>query len=297
VTAHVLAIRDLHASVDGHEILHGVDLEVRSGEVHALMGPNGSGKSTLSHTLMGRHDYTVTRGSVTIDGEELLGRPTWERAAAGLFLAMQYPVEVPGVRLRDLLEAAHAGTGLDERLEDEAARLGLRPELLERGVNDEFSGGEKKRAETVQLAVLRPKFAVLDEIDSGLDVDALADVSRRIEAMTRNRGLGVLAITHYARLLRELEADRVHILLGGRIALSGGPELADRLEEQGYEGIAAELGVEELAVEAPAPADPFADPTLAATPFTGPDVAARRSERGVPEGPGEAADPFAGPLA
>ena len=257
-----LRISDLHASVDGHEILRGVDLEVRSGEVHALMGPNGSGKSTLSHVLMGRADYVVTRGSVTIDGEELLDLATWERAAKGLFLAMQYPVEVPGVKVADLLGATVAGgTATDRRLAEEADRLAVEPEFLSRGVNDGFSGGEKKRMETLQLAVLAPKFAVLDEIDSGLAVDALRDVSRRVEAMTEESDLGVLAITHYARLLTELRPDRVHVLMGGRVVASGGPELADRLEETGYEGLAADLGVEPTVPDAPKiPADPFADP-------------------------------------
>jgi Fe-S cluster assembly ATP-binding protein len=262
---HTLAIRDVHASVEGFEILRGVDLEVKSGEVHALMGPNGSGKSTLAHVLMGRDDYEVTAGSVTIDGDELLGLPTWQRAAHGLFLASQYPVAVPGVPVGDLVGAAVRArgaevAGLDERLRDEASRLDIRDEFLDRGVNDEFSGGEQKRMETLQLAVLEPRFAILDEIDSGLDVDALRDVSRRIEAMTSDAGLGVLAITHYTRLLTELRADRVHVLLGGRIVTSGGPELADHLEEVGYEGIAAELGVEDLAVERPDEADPFAEP-------------------------------------
>ena len=272
----VLKITDLHAAVDGHEILRGVDLEIASGEVHALMGPNGSGKSTLAHALMGRDDYEVTAGSVTIDGEELLGLPTWERAAHGLFLAMQYPVEVPGVRLIDMLEAAVRGrgrepNGLGDRLADEAARLHVGEQFLTRGVNVEFSGGEQKRAETLQLAVLEPTFAVLDEIDSGLDVDALRDVARRIEAMTTEHRLGVLAITHYARLLSELRADRVHVLMGGRVVASGGPELADTLERTGYEGLAAELGVDELAVEVPEEEQPeFADPTEFALPFEEP---------------------------
>jgi Fe-S cluster assembly ATP-binding protein len=260
-----LVVRDLHASVDGFEILRGVDLEVRTGEVHVLMGPNGSGKSTLSHALMGRGDYEVSAGSVTIDGVELLGLPTWQRAAHGLFLAMQYPVAVPGVPVGELVGAAIRarggdGAGLDERLRAEAERLEVRDEFLVRGVNDEFSGGEQKRMETLQLAVLAPKFAILDEIDSGLDVDALRDVARRIEAMTSDADLGVLAITHYTRLLTELRADRVHVMMGGRIATSGGPELADRLEQVGYEGLAAELGVESLRVERPEEADPFADP-------------------------------------
>lgn len=261
----VLRIADLHASVARFEVLRGVDLEVASGEVHALMGPNGSGKSTLAHVLMGRDDYEVTGGSVTIDGDELLGLPTWRRASLGLFLAMQYPVEVPGVKVRDLLGAAvrargGAEDGLDARLQGEATRLAVEAEFLTRGVNDEFSGGEKKRVETLQLAMLKPKFAVLDEIDSGLDVDALRDVARRVEAMTNEDGVGVLAITHYARLLTELRPDRVHVLMGGKVVASGGPELADQLEASGYEGLAAELGIDELTVEKPEVADPFAEP-------------------------------------
>ncbi len=241
----VLSVSGLRVSVAGNEILRGVDLEVGSGEVHALMGPNGSGKSTLSHALMGHPDYEVTGGSVTIDGEELLGRPTWQRAVKGLFLSMQYPIEVPGVRLEDLVAAARTARGdepngaLHDRIAAEARRLDVRDEFLDRGVNVEFSGGEKKRLETLQLAVLDPKFAILDEIDSGLDVDALRDVSRRVQAMTAERGLGVLAITHYARLLTELHPDRVHVFLGGRVVASGGPELADRLEETGYEAFPA----------------------------------------------------------
>ena len=238
----VLKIEDLHVSVAGNEILHGVDFEIRSGEVHALMGPNGSGKSTLSHALMGRDDYDVSKGSITIDGEELRELPTWQRAQRGLFLAMQYPVAVPGVPLEHLVAASLRARGADapalhDAVVAEASALGVRAELLARGVNDEFSGGEQKRAETVQLAVLQPKFAVLDEIDSGLDVDSLRVVSRRVERMTQDTNLGVLAITHYVRVLRELRPDRVHVLLDGRIAVSGGPELADRLEQSGYEGI------------------------------------------------------------
>jgi Fe-S cluster assembly ATP-binding protein len=260
-----LTIRDLHASVAGVEILRGVDLEVASGEVHALMGPNGSGKSTLSHVLLGRDDYTVTAGSVTIDGEDLLALPTWERARRGLFLTHQYPVEVAGVRVLDLVNAATDGDAdAAARIDTEATRLSVREEFLTRGVNVEFSGGEQKRAETLQLAVLRPRFAVLDEIDSGLDVDALRVVSRRIEAMTHEQGLGVLAITHYARLLTELRPDRVHVFMGGRVVTSGGPELADELEASGYDGLAARLGIEAPGAltipAAAAEADPFADP-------------------------------------
>jgi Fe-S cluster assembly ATP-binding protein len=260
-----LVVAGLRASVDGVEVLRGVDLEVGSGEVHALMGPNGSGKSTLAHVLMGRPDYEVTAGSVDLDGTELLGLPTWRRAELGLFLAMQYPVAVPGVPVGALLGAAVQARGRDSRsveaaVRREAARLAVPDEFLERGVNDEFSGGEQKRLETLQLAVLRPRIAILDELDSGLDIDALSDLARRVAALTREAHVGVLAITHYVRLLTELRPDRVHVLLAGRVVTSGGPELADRLEAVGYEGLAAELGVDELAIEAPEPADPFAEP-------------------------------------
>ena len=273
---HVLRIADLHATVARHEILRGVDLDVRTGEVHALMGPNGSGKSTLAHALMGSGDYEVTHGSISIDGEELLGLPTWQRAQRGLFLAMQYPVEVPGVPLEEVVGAALDARGapradLHSRVVAEARTLGVPDKLLGRGVNTEFSGGEKKRAETVQLAVLEPRFAVLDEIDSGLDVDAMRDVARRVYALARERHVGVLAITHYARLLAELRPDHVHVFLAGRIVRSGGPELADELERTGYEGIAAELGIDELTVVRPFPeADPFGDPTIASNPFADP---------------------------
>jgi Fe-S cluster assembly ATP-binding protein len=268
----VLTIADLHATVAGLEILRGVALETRSGEVHVVMGPNGCGKSTLAHTLMGRADYTVTAGRATLDGTELLELPTWERARAGLFVAMQYPIEVPGVPVEALVAAATrarpASTDdLHERLAIEAERIGIDDSFLERGVNDEFSGGEQKRLETLQLALLQPKFAVLDEIDSGLDVDALGDVARRVRAMTSESGLGVIAITHYARLLRDLRPDHVHVMMAGRIVGSGGPELADRVEAVGYEGLAKELGVTELAIEKPVEADPFADPTVATPAF------------------------------
>jgi len=257
-----LVVSDLRATVAGVDVLRGVDLEVASGEVHALMGPNGSGKSTLAHVLMGRSDYEVTGGSVTLDGTELLGLPTWRRAQLGLFLAMQYPIAVPGVPVGALLAAAshRDGPELEAAVRREADRLALADEFLARGVNDEFSGGEQKRLETLQLAVLRPRIAILDELDSGLDVDALRGLAGRVASLTREAKVGVLAITHYVRLLQELRPDRVHVLLAGRVVTSGGPELADRLEALGYEGLAAELGVEELAIEAPEPADPFADP-------------------------------------
>lgn len=260
-----LAVRDLRAFVNGVEVLRGVDLDVASGEVHALMGPNGSGKSTLSHVLMGRSDYEVTAGSVTLDGTDLLGLPTWRRAELGLFLAMQYPIAVPGVTVGALVGAAASARGeptedLDSRLRTEAGRLAIADEFLTRGVNDEFSGGEQKRMETMQLALLHPKIAILDELDSGLDVDALRDIARRVTALTREAALGVLAITHYARLLSELRPDRVHVLMAGRIVTSGGPELADQLEAGGYEGLASKLGVEEIAIRTTTANDPFADP-------------------------------------
>ncbi len=268
-----IVVDDLHATVAGFEILRGVSLEAASGEVHVVMGPNGCGKSTLAHTLMGRADYTVTAGRAVLDGVDLLALPTWQRARAGLFVAMQYPIEVPGVPVEELVGASRragdgAGAdGLHEQLEIEAARLGIDDSFLARGVNDEFSGGEQKRLETLQLALLQPKFAVLDEIDSGLDVDALGDVARRVQAMTAENGLGVIAITHYARLLRDLRPDHVHVMMAGRIVKRGGPELAERVEAVGYEGLAQELGVSELAVEKPVEQDPFADPTVVTPAF------------------------------
>lgn len=234
-----LVIKGLRVEVGGKEILRGIDLTVASGQVHAVMGPNGAGKSTLSHVLLGKPGYEVVGGSVTLDGVDVLTMPTWQRAQAGLFLAMQYPTEVPGVSLRRLLAASHAAVGrsldgLDERIAAEAERIGFETRLLSRSLNVDLSGGEKKRNEAVQLGVLAPRIAILDEIDSGLDVDALRDVSRRIEAMTEEDGLGVLVITHYARLLRELRPDQVHVLARGQIVASGGPELADELESTGY---------------------------------------------------------------
>ena len=257
----VLEISGLRGGVAHQDILRGVDLKVASGEVHAVMGPNGSGKSTLAHLLMGRPGYEVRSGSVTIDGEDILGLPTWRRAQAGLFLAMQYPIEVPGVSLLEALAEASAArghdvAGLEGMLRAEAERIGFDQRLLRRSLNVDLSGGEKKRNETLQLGVVQPRFAVLDEIDSGLDVDALRAVARRIEAETSERGLGVLAITHYSRLLHELEPDMVHVLSKGRIVASGGPELAEELERTGYVSYAE---VEEAAPSGPA-LDPFADP-------------------------------------
>ena len=252
-----LEIRDLHANVGDREILRGIDLTVPGGEVHVVMGPNGCGKSTLSHVLMGKHGYTVTGGSVSLDGADLLAMATWERAKAGLFLAMQYPTEVPGVAVEDMLTAA-LGSASRERMCEEAEKIGFDERFLSRPLNVDLSGGEKKRNETMQLGVLAPKIAVLDEIDSGLDIDALRAVSRRVEALTTEIGLGVLAITHYRRLLTELSPDRIHVLVKGRIVASGGPELADELERTGY---AEYVGADEVASSGSRPLDdPFADP-------------------------------------
>ena len=256
-----LVVSGLRVAVAGQEVLRGVDLQVESGQVHAVMGPNGSGKSTLAHVVMGKPGYDVLEGSVTLDGDELLGLPTWRRAHAGLFLAMQYPTEVPGVPLEGALAEAIRARGEDtigvhDRVAEEAARIGLNSRFLDRALNVDFSGGEKKRNETVQLGVLRPKIALLDEIDSGLDIDALRAVSRRVEDATREFHLGVLVITHYSRVLRELEPDVVSVLRRGRVAATGGAELADELEETGYAGYR-----EEGEGAAPAdPVDPFADP-------------------------------------
>jgi Fe-S cluster assembly ATP-binding protein len=275
VSDHSLVIEDLRAEVAGREIICGIDLAVGSGEVHAVMGPNGSGKSTLSHVLMGHPGYAVTGGRVTLDGEDLLALPTWRRAQAGLYLALQYPIEVPGVSLFDALGEAFMAAGRDPAevpalVGAEARRVGLDERFLSRPLNVDLSGGERKRNETVQLGVLRPLFAVLDEIDSGLDVDALRSVANRIEAATTETGLGVLAITHYTRLLSVLRCDYTHVLSRGRIVKSGGPELAEELERSGYAEWAAEEAEAREPVSTPGrpeiddpfggPADPFADP-------------------------------------
>jgi Fe-S cluster assembly ATP-binding protein len=294
---HVLEIRGLRAGVAGTEIVRGVDLTVRSGEVHAVMGPNGSGKSTLAHVLMGRPGYEVTGGTVTLDGVDLLALSPWQRAQAGLFLALQYPTEVPGVSLHDLLEtsARTAGRPFDAiaaEITAEAERLSLDPRLIDRPLNVDLSGGEKKKNETLQLGVLRPAIALLDELDSGLDVDALRACARRIEAQTQpveagGTGLGVLAITHYNRLLHELRADQVHVIAKGSIVRSGGPELALELEERGYVGL---LGAELAGEHEGTPVDvrPAID-----DPFGGPGGPAGA---GGP-GSGGPTDPFADPLA
>ena len=234
-----LEIKNLAVSVGGSQILNDVSLTIKSGEVHAVMGPNGAGKSTLSAALMGKPGYVVTGGSVKLDGVDMLALPTWQRATAGLHLIMQYPTEIPGVMLQDAMSAAldarkRDTTNLRSLIATEANRISFDTELVDRAVNVDFSGGEKKRNETVQLAVLQPKIAILDELDSGLDIDALRDCAQRVEDATREMNLGVLVITHYSRLFEQLKPDFVHILTNGRIVKSAGPELADELEVTGY---------------------------------------------------------------
>lgn len=234
-----LEIKNLAVSVGGSQILNDVTLTIRSGEVHAVMGPNGAGKSTLSAALMGKPGYVITDGSVKLDGVDVLALPTWQRATAGLHLIMQYPTEIPGVMLQDAMSAAldarkRDTTNLRSLIATEAKRISFDAELVDRAVNVDFSGGEKKRNETVQLAVLQPKIAILDELDSGLDIDALRDCAQRVEDATREMNLGVLVITHYSRLFEQLKPDFVHILTNGRIVKSAGPELADELEVTGY---------------------------------------------------------------
>jgi Fe-S cluster assembly ATP-binding protein len=239
-----LCIEGLRAGIPGREILRGVTLTVHSGEVHAVMGPNGSGKSTLAHVLMGRPGYQVLDGSVTLDGVDLLSLPTWQRARAGLFLGMQHPIEVPGVSLTKSLAAARPsvpveetralGGDLGERLHREARRIGFDERFLDRPLNVDLSGGERKRNETLQLGVLRPRFAVLDEIDSGLDIDALGAVGRRVQEATTEWHLGVLAITHFRRLLDVLHPDVVHVLSEGRVVATGDEGLAEIVDRTGY---------------------------------------------------------------
>lgn len=237
---YTLEIRDLHANAGSTQILNGINLTVRSGEVHAVMGPNGAGKSTLSAAIMGKPGYTVTKGSIMLNGSDIVAMPTWQRALAGLHLVMQYPTEIPGVGIDELLSEALTERGIDPakltaRIAGEATRIGLDEALIHRAVNVDFSGGEKKRNETLQLAVLEPRIVVLDELDSGLDIDALRDCARRVEDLTNERNLGVLVITHYSRIFADLKPNFVHILAKGRIVASGGPELADQLERDGYE--------------------------------------------------------------
>jgi Fe-S cluster assembly ATP-binding protein len=241
-----LEIKGLTVEVESQEILHGLDLTVAKGETHALMGPNGSGKSTLAYAIMGHPAYTITSGEVLLKGVDIKDLSPEERARAGLFLAMQYPTEVPGVSLTNFLRTAVNATGQTDvpvrafmtRLREEMSKLEMDEKFLQRSVNEGFSGGEKKRFEILQMALLTPEIAVLDETDSGLDVDALRIVS---EGVNRLRGpdLGVLIITHYTRILNYIRPDHVHVMFDGRIVQSGGPELAEQLESKGYEHLRA----------------------------------------------------------
>lgn len=241
-----LKVDHLTATVDSKQILDALDLEIPFGEVHAIMGPNGSGKSTLCHVLTGKEGYRV-EGRAELAGEELLTLPVDERARLGLLQSFQYPTEVPGVRLRDFLIEAGEEQGIsrdemEERIETEAARFGMEA-FLDRSLNADLSGGEKKRSEIFQVAVLQPKVALLDEIDSGLDIDAVRQVSEAVEEM-RSPDLGVVLITHYSRILRYLSPDRIHVMIDGRIVDSGGSELAEELEDGGYEAVRERLGLE-----------------------------------------------------
>ena len=242
-----LEIRDLHVSVETDQgskpILRGVDLTVREGETHAIMGPNGSGKSTLAYSIAGHPRYTVTSGTVTLDGEDVLSMTVDARARAGLFLAMQYPVEVPGVSVANFLRTAK--TAIDGEapklrtwageLRSAMEKLQMDPAFAQRNVNEGFSGGEKKRHEIMQLELLKPKVAILDETDSGLDIDALRVVSEGVNRVRESGETGLLLITHYTRILRYIKPDFVHVFVAGRIVEEGGPELAERLEAEGYE--------------------------------------------------------------
>lgn len=241
---HKLAIKNLSARVEGKRVLDGVSLSVKSGEVHAIMGPNGSGKSTLSHVVMGNPVFEVTGGDILFDGKSVLGLSPDERARLGLFLGFQNPLEIPGVSLSSFLrtafnlrlsrEAQLSPVKFNALLQEEMASLGVPPGFSERGVNEGFSGGEKKRCEILQLALLKPKFAILDEMDSGLDVDALKTVAQAASRLAEKNGMGVVLVTHYARILRYMTPDFVHVFVGGKIRESGGPELAAILEEKGY---------------------------------------------------------------
>lgn len=253
----VLSIKDLQVEIEGKQILKGVNLEVKGGEIHAIMGPNGTGKSTLSSSIMGHPKYEVTNGTITLDGEDVLEMEVDERARAGLFLAMQYPSEISGVTNADFLRSAlnsRLGEGNEISLMKFIRKMDKQMEFLEmdldmaqRYLNEGFSGGEKKRNEILQLMMLEPKIAILDEIDSGLDIDALKVVSKGINQM-RGEDFGCLIITHYQRLLDYITPDHVHVMMQGRIVKSGGPELAQRLEAEGYDWIKKELGIEDETV-------------------------------------------------
>lgn len=257
MASSTLTIKDLHVAIDGKEILKGVNLEIKGGEVHAIMGPNGTGKSTLSSAIMGHPKYEVTSGSITLDGKDVLEMAVDERARAGLFLAMQYPSEINGVTNADFLRSAvnsRLGEGNEISLMKFIRQMDSKMEFLEmdldmaqRYLNEGFSGGEKKRNEILQLMMLKPRMAILDEIDSGLDIDALKVVSKGINEM-RSEEFGCMVITHYQRLLDYITPDYVHVMMQGRIVKSGGSELVQRLESEGYDWIKKELGIEDETV-------------------------------------------------
>ncbi|HGG9645789.1 TPA: Fe-S cluster assembly ATPase SufC [Listeria monocytogenes] len=248
-----LKIQDLHVEIEGKEILKGVNLEISTGEIHAIMGPNGTGKSTLSSAIMGHPKYEVTQGTITLDGEDVLEMEVDERARAGLFLAMQYPSEISGVTNAEFIRAAinsrrEEGDEIPvmqfiRKLDGKMDILDMDEEMAERYLNEGFSGGEKKRNEILQLLMIEPKLAILDEIDSGLDIDALKVVSKGVNEM-RGEGFGCLIITHYQRLLNYITPDFVHVMMQGKVVKEGGPELAKRLEAEGYDWIKQELGIE-----------------------------------------------------
>ncbi|MFV8826574.1 Fe-S cluster assembly ATPase SufC [Alkalihalobacterium sp. APHAB7] len=259
MTAPYLKIENLHVAIEGKEILKDFNLEIKGGEIHAIMGPNGTGKSTLASALMGHPKYEITSGKVTFNGEDLLEMEVDERALAGLFLAMQYPSEISGITNADFLRSAinsrrEEGDEISlmkfiRKLDEKMDLLEMNQEFAQRYLNEGFSGGEKKRNEILQLMMLEPKIAVLDEIDSGLDIDALKVVSTGVNAM-RGEEFGCLIITHYQRLLNYITPDKVHVMMQGRIVKSGGAELAERLEAEGYDWIKEELGIEDEKVEA-----------------------------------------------
>jgi Fe-S cluster assembly ATP-binding protein len=249
----MLKIENLSAAVNGKEVLKGITLEVKAGEVHAIMGPNGSGKSTLGKVIAGHPSYEVTGGTIAFDGKDLFELEADERARAGIFLGFQHPIEVPGVSNAQFLRLAYNKQAeangreeldpleFDDYIREKLAVVGMRPEFLDRSLNEGFSGGEKKRNEILQMAVLGPKLAILDELDSGLDVDALRIVGEAVNGM-KSKERAILLVTHYQRLLDHIPAERIHVLAGGRIVKSGGPELAREIEKHGYDWITQEVG-------------------------------------------------------
>ena len=259
-TTTTLEVEGLRVRVEDKEILKGIDLTVRQGEVHALMGPNGSGKSTLAGVLMGRPGYQITQGRVRFKGRDITELKPDQRAQLGLFLAFQYPTEIPGVSVVNFLRSAYKAVKSEQisalafrkRMKERMALLGIEDAMVNRYVNQGFSGGEKKKNEILQLAVLEPEIAILDETDSGLDIDSLKAVATGVQQLI-GPNLGVLLITHYQRILNYISPDHIHVMLNGRIVLSGGPELASELEQKGYEGLRKDLGIEPAAAEAAGP--------------------------------------------